>query len=146
MGFFKLGKKKAADVELTEKAAEPVAPFMPAAPRWPGSLASHPGSTADLTQHSNIDGVASFQDVKCDVMAQWLHSKQEEKIWTSGEPGEGVLVKKSKGSYAFSPAELPEDGTGLYEAVAALNVRVCLSLSSASNPNETVTHYSNSVP
>jgi hypothetical protein len=58
-------------------------------------------------------------------MAQWLHSKQEEKIWTSGEPGEGVLVKKSKGNYAFSPPELFEDGSGLYQAVLALNVRVC---------------------
>ncbi len=128
MGFFKLGKKKGGDVELTEKKGDvqPVEPFMPAAPRWPGSLASHPGSSTDLP--SQISGGASFLDVKCEVMAQWLHSKQEEKIWTSGEPGEGVLVKKSKGSYAFSPPELYEDGSGLYQAVAALNVRVCWQL------------------
>jgi len=128
MGFFKIGKKKAADVELSEKvgdATEPVVPFSPTAPRWPGSLASHPGSSTDLTQGSQIEGgAANFQDVKCDVMAQWLHSKQEEKIWTSGEPGEGVLVKKSKGTYAVSPAELYDDGTGLYQAISALNVRV----------------------
>jgi hypothetical protein len=127
MGFFKLGKKKAADVELTEKkdeTAQPVEPFNPAAPRWPGSLASHPGSSADLPGSLNGPGAANFLDVKCEVMAQWLHSKQEEKIWTSGEPGEGVLVKKSKGNYAFSPPDLQEDGTGLYEAVLALNVRV----------------------
>ena len=132
MGFFKLGKKKGADVELTEKAedtTQPITPFMPAAPRWPGSLASYPGSFADVTQESVTEGSAgNYEDVKCDVMAQWLHSKQEEKIWTRGEPGEGVLVKKSKGSYAFSPAELFEDGTGLYQAVAALNVRVCSKL------------------
>lgn len=127
MGFFKLGKKKGADVELKEKkdeVAQPVEPFMPAAPRWPGSLASHPGSSTDLPGSVNGPG-ASFLDVKCEVMAQWLHSKQEEKIWTSGEPGEGVLVKKSKGNYAFSPPELFEDGSGLYQAVLALNVRVC---------------------
>lgn len=126
MGFFKIGKKKGGDVELTEKketTAQPVEPFMPAAPRWPGSLASHPGSTTDLPGSINGPG-ANFLDVKCEVMAQWLHSKQEEKIWTSGEPGEGVLVKKSKGSYAFSPPELFEDGSGLYQAVTALNVRV----------------------
>ncbi|KAF1931311.1 uncharacterized protein M421DRAFT_99174 [Didymella exigua CBS 183.55] len=57
-------------------------------------------------------------------MAQWLHSKQEEKIWTSGAPGEGVLVKKQKGSYAYSPVDLIEDGSGLYEAVNQLNARI----------------------
>lgn len=126
MGFFKLGKKKGGDVEMTEKkeAAQPVEPFMPAAPRWPGSLASHPGSTTDLNSQLSGAPGASFLDVKCEVMAQWLHSKQEEKIWTSGEPGEGVLVKKAKGSYAYSPPELLEDGSGLYQAVTALNVRV----------------------
>lgn len=124
MGFFKLGRKKAADVEMTEKSEDTVTPFTPATPRWPGSLASNPGSSTDLAFTSNA--AASFLDVKCEVMAQWLHSKQEEKIWTSGEPGQGVLVKKSKGSYAFSPAELLEDGSGMYQAVSALNVRVCL--------------------
>lgn len=124
MGFFKLGRKKTADVELKEKEAAPAAGFMPATPQWPGSLASNPGSTADLTR-GGIEGGSGFQDVKCDVMAQWLHSKQEEKIWTSGEIGEGVLVKKAKGSYSYSPAELAHDGSGLYEAVSQLNVRVC---------------------
>jgi hypothetical protein len=125
MGFFKLGKKKPADVELSEKTAQTqaAAPFTPTAPRWPGSLASQPGSTTDLTSEFST---SNYQDVKCDVMAQWLHSKQEEKIWTTGDAGEGVLVKKSKGNYAFSPAELLDDGTGLYQAVAAMNVRVCL--------------------
>ena len=115
-------------MELTEKkgdAAQPVEPFTPAAPRWPGSLASYPGSSTDIPGTLNGGSAVNFLDVKCEVMAQWLHSKQEEKIWTSGEPGEGVLVKKSKGSYAFSPPELIEDGSGLYQAVNALNVRVC---------------------
>lgn len=127
MGFFKLGKKKGGDVEMTEKktgAAAPVEPWIPDAPKWPGSLASRHGSTTDLS--SSLGGLngATYLDVKCEVMAQWLHSKQEEKIWTSGEPGEGVLVKKQKGSYAYSPAGLIEDGSGLYEAVNQLNARV----------------------
>jgi len=70
----------------------------------------------------------TLQDAKCDVMAQWLQSKQEEKIWTRGEPGEGVLVKKSKGEYAFSPPELLYDGSGLYQAIAALNVRCAMTV------------------
>ncbi|KAJ4352796.1 hypothetical protein N0V95_003958 [Ascochyta clinopodiicola] len=132
MGFFKIGKKKAADVELSEKvgdAAQPVTPFTPSTPRWPGSLASHNGSSADLRRGSHIGvGAANFQDAKCDVMAQWLHSKQEERIWTTGEPGEGVLIKKTKGAYAYCPAALFEDGTGLYQAVSALNVRCAMTV------------------
>lgn len=129
MGFFKLGRKKGGDVELTEKtgdAVPPMEPLTPAAHRWPGSLASYPGSTADLPGFADGVNGASYLDVKCEVMAQWLHSKQEEKIWTSGEPGEGVLVKKAKGAYAYSPPELAEDGSGLYQAVIHLNVRVCI--------------------
>ena len=126
MGFFKLGKKKGGDVEMTEKKGDAIQPVEPlAAPQWPGALASQAGSTTDLPEWLNGATGANFLDVKCEVMAQWLHSKQEENIWTSGEPGEGVLVKKSKGSYAFSPPELFEDGSGLYQAVLALNVRVC---------------------
>lgn len=126
MGFFKLGKKKAADVEMTEKKADtaaPVDPWTPDAPRWPGALESRNGSMTDLSSLGGLNG-STYLDVKCEVMAQWLHSKQEEKVWTSGEPGEGVLVKKQKGSYAYCPSELIEDGNGLYEAVAALNIRV----------------------
>lgn len=126
MGFFKLGKKKGGDVEMTEKKGDTVHPMEAlAAPQWPGNLASQAGSTTDLPAWLSGAAGANFLDVKCEVMAQWLHSKQEENIWTSGEPGEGVLVKKTKGNYAFSPPELFEDGSGLYQAVLALNVRVC---------------------
>lgn len=133
MGFFKLGKKKAGDVEMTEKKADPALPpqWTPDAPVWPGSLASARGSTTDVSNPLGGLNGATYLDVKCEVMAQWLHSKQEEKIWTSGEPGEGVLVKKHKGSYAFSPPTLIEDGSGLYESVTQLNARVCRNVYSA---------------
>lgn len=127
MGFFKIGKKKGGSVEMTENKADTTTPIdsgTPDAPRWPGNLDSQNVSTADFS--SSLDGpnASAYTDVKCEVMAEWLHSKQEERIWTSGSSGEGVLVKKQKGSYAYSPAELIEDGNGLYEAVALLNVRV----------------------
>lgn len=140
MGFFKLGKKKEKDAGPSEKAAEASIQPSPlfanlntaASPQWPGSLASKNGSATDFNSPFSYpaggsnEGPVTIQDAKCDVMAQWLQSKQEEKIWTRGEPGEGVLVKKSKGTYAFSPPELLYDGSSLYEAVAALNVRVRL--------------------
>jgi hypothetical protein len=68
----------------------------------------------------------TIQEIKCEVMVNWLHSKQEEQIWTTGEPGEGVVLKKSKGRYVCCPSELSSDGSALFKAVSALNVRVCL--------------------
>lgn len=50
--------------------------------------------------------------------------KQIERVWTDRSPGEGVLVKRSKGHYAYAPPELILDGSNLYDAVAQLNVKV----------------------
>jgi hypothetical protein len=71
---------------------------------------------------------STVKDIKCEVMVNWLHSKQEEKLWTVGEPGEGVVLKKSKGTYVCCPLDLKHEGNRFYEMVAALNVRVCLLL------------------
>jgi hypothetical protein len=70
----------------------------------------------------------TIKDIKCEVMVNWLHSKQEEKLWTVGEPGEGVVLKKSKGTYVCCPVDLQHEGSQFYEMVAALNVRVRLLL------------------
>jgi hypothetical protein len=67
----------------------------------------------------------AMKDIKCEVMVNWLHSKQEEKIWTTGEPGEGVVLKKAKGRYVCCPSELQNDSSSVYQMVAQLNVRVC---------------------
>ncbi|KAH6870447.1 glycosyl transferase family group 2-domain-containing protein, partial [Alternaria rosae] len=63
------------------------------------------------------------RDVKAEILANWLHTKQEERVWTFGAAGEGCFMKKSKGSYSCIPNALQTDGTGLYEAVTELNVR-----------------------
>jgi hypothetical protein len=67
---------------------------------------------------------AAVRDIKCEVLASWLHAKAEEKMWTAGNPGEGVFVKKTKGNYAVSPVETITDGTSLHQAIVMLNVRV----------------------
>jgi hypothetical protein len=64
------------------------------------------------------------RDVQCDALAVWLHTKAEEKLWTTGKPGEGVFVKKTKGHYAVSPADVATDGTTLHQAITIMNVRV----------------------
>lgn len=65
-----------------------------------------------------------INDVKCEVMVNWLHSQQEEKQWLSGDEEEGVVLKKSKGAYASAPASLRTESSMLIEAIAQLNVRV----------------------
>jgi hypothetical protein len=75
-----------------------------------------------------------INDVKCEVMVNWLHSKQEEKMWTGGGSGEGVVLKKSKGRYVCCPAELQQDGSDFYQAIAQLNVRVRTSITPTALP------------
>jgi hypothetical protein len=62
--------------------------------------------------------------IKCEVMASWLQSKQEEKLWTSGGEGEGVVLKKARGIYTCAPSGLVDEKDGLFDAVRALNVKV----------------------
>lgn len=65
-----------------------------------------------------------INDIKCDVMVNWLHSQQEEKLWVAGEEGEGVVLKKSRGEYTCAPFDLATEMGGLYQAVRTLNVKV----------------------
>jgi hypothetical protein len=77
--------------------------------------------------------------LKCDVMVNWLHHQQEERRWTRGGPGEGVVLKRSRGAYVCAPEGLAAededvdgwagegdawDGRGFLAAVRGLNVRV----------------------
>jgi len=57
-------------------------------------------------------------------MVNWLHAKQEEKLWTSGDSGEGVVLKRSRGMYTCAPADLMDEDRGLFDAVQRLNVKV----------------------
>lgn len=66
-----------------------------------------------------------INDIKCEVMVNWLHSQQEERLWTSGEGEEGVVLKKSRGMYTCSPADLAEEQAGFFQAIQALHVKVC---------------------
>jgi hypothetical protein len=86
-----------------------------------------PNSSAKFTGfNSGSDQPDSVRDVRCDILASFLHDEQAEREWFRNQIGEGVFVKKSKGAYACSPASVATDGSGIYEAIAELNVRVCL--------------------
>ncbi|KAF2683165.1 hypothetical protein K458DRAFT_341123 [Lentithecium fluviatile CBS 122367] len=66
--------------------------------------------------------------MRADVMVNWLHSKQEERIWTTGAPGEGVILKVTKGQYVCCPTELRNDSSSLFDMVSLLNVRVAMTV------------------
>lgn len=84
---------------------------------------SRPASIYPVGDFRN-NAQAELTDIKCDVMVNWLYSQQEERLWTTGEMEEGVMLKKTRGQYACSPAELAEEPYGLYKAVEQLNVKV----------------------
>jgi hypothetical protein len=88
------------------------------------SSAYSSGSSGSINCSASTVSSDAVRDVKAEILANWLHTKQEERVWTFGEAGEGVFMKKSKGSYSCAPYALQHDGTGLYQAVTELNVRV----------------------
>lgn len=74
--------------------------------------------------HSATTAATAVRNIKCEVLANWLHAKCEEKLWSTGLDGEAVFVKKAKGSYARCPTETVHKDSGLYRAVVALNAQV----------------------
>ena len=68
-----------------------------------------------------------INEIKCDVMVNWLHSQQEEEsCGPRSEPEEGVVLKMSRGKYTCSPPDLADEPVGFFKAVETLNVRVCV--------------------
>jgi hypothetical protein len=87
------------------------------------SLGNPPDSSCTSEDfHNAAPGMS--QEVKCAMTANFIHSKQEEKLWTTGAEGEGVFLKRSRGSYITCPQTLLHDGSSTYEAVHRLNVKV----------------------
>jgi len=91
--------------------------------------------SANSSRHNSVfynnggesrNSTADFiNDMKCEVIVNQLHQKQQEKLWSLGvDPGEGVVLKKSRGLYTCAPSSLTADGSGFFEAIQALNVKV----------------------
>jgi hypothetical protein len=89
-----------------------------------GPSSAHSSGTDSSIADSHSTEADQIRDMKAEVLANWLHNKQEERVWTFGAAGEGVFMKKARGSYSCAPLAIRTDGTGLYEAVTELNVRV----------------------
>ncbi|KAF2427413.1 hypothetical protein EJ08DRAFT_699638 [Tothia fuscella] len=70
-------------------------------------------------------------DIKCEVMVNWLHSQQEERLWFADGVEEGVVLKKSRGMYTCSPSHLSGERNGLFTAVRDMNVKVALTINTS---------------
>lgn len=126
------------DVEMKEKHAEPVVNekqddiTAASTPRpfsqfntpgnqspWGSRPASiYPNGEYRMSQHEELN------EIKCDVMVNWLYQQQMEKLWTAGGHDEGVVLKKGKGAYTCCPADIVEEPYGFFKAIETLNVRV----------------------
>lgn len=69
--------------------------------------------------------IPDINDMKTEIMCNYLHQQQLKKMWSNGSLEEGVLLKKSRGEYTCCPSDLRLQRHGLFDAVKILNVRVC---------------------
>lgn len=93
--------------------------------RGPGSSRN---SLSARSVHSNrsTQSSAFLDDIKHEVMVNYLYQQQCSQLWVSDGSGEieGVLLRKSKNTYMACPPQL---GTSAFAAsCAALNVQVRL--------------------
>ena len=65
-----------------------------------------------------------LKGLKTDMMCNWLHHQQMERMWTTNSVEEGVMLKKAKDVYKCAPEDLSSRPDGVYAAVRRLNVKV----------------------
>ncbi|KAF2841990.1 hypothetical protein M501DRAFT_968140 [Patellaria atrata CBS 101060] len=121
------GKKKSAEKSVELKQGE-VSPTAPINSPWQDSQnQSNSGFEYPVGDFRNA-AMQEVNDIKCDVMVNWLQSQQMEKLWSQGGPGEGVVLKKSRDAYTCSPPSLMNDNSQFLAAIKALNVRVAMTV------------------
>jgi hypothetical protein len=79
-----------------------------------------------------------LRELKTDMMCNWLHQQQIERMWTTNSIEEGVLLKKAKDNYKCAPEDLSSRPDGVYDAVRRLNVKVRRSPLSASAMSDNI--------
>lgn len=94
-----------------------------ATPGGASPWASRPASLYPVGDFRNSDAF-EINEIKCDVMVNWLYQQQMERLWTAGGHDEGVLLKKGKSAYACAPADLVEEEFGFHRSIQMLNVKV----------------------
>lgn len=121
-------------------AVQPETSMSTAAPT-PGTMTpgawSRPASIYPVGDFRNSQS-EDLNEVKCDVMVNWLYQQQMERLWTAGGIDEGVVLKKSRGQYTCCPNDILDEPYGFFKAVEALNVRVSTGKNDRSTSNTNV--------
>ncbi|KAH8169966.1 glycosyl transferase family group 2 domain-containing protein [Sarocladium implicatum] len=93
---------------------------------------SRPQSISGRSVHSTRSGTSSamLEDIKHEVMVNYLYQQQCSHLWVSDGSGEveGVLLRKSRGHYMACPPQLGNSPFAL--ACSALNVQCAMTVNS----------------
>ncbi|OCT47489.1 Glycosyl transferase family 2 [Cladophialophora carrionii] len=85
-----------------------------------------------------------LRELKTDMMCNWLHQQQIERMWTTNSIEEGVFLKKAKDHYKCAPEDLSSRPDGVYDAVRRLNVKCAMTVNTGVVKlflqDETLTH------
>lgn len=117
------------EIPALDLSSRPNSELQPPTPRY----SSRPQSISGRSLRSN--GSSMFlDDIKHEVMVNYLYQQQCSHLWVSDGSGEieGVLLRKSRGQYMACPPQLGSSPFAL--ACAALNVQVCVTVRSLPVP------------
>lgn len=93
-----------------------------------------PGNSAWTSRaNSMYQGIepSAAQDLKAEMLVNWMYQQQMTLLWSTGGPDEGVVVKKAPGHYACCPSDLETDPDGMFfRAIQALNVKCAMTINS----------------
>lgn len=89
----------------------------------PSDIQERPSSAGSPSAQSE-SGSDLRKDLQSEILVNWLHQKQEERLWYSESPDAGVFIKKSKGCFVCCPASLQTEASAVYQAVSELDAPV----------------------
>ncbi|KAI4212163.1 MAG: hypothetical protein LQ351_005032 [Letrouitia transgressa] len=74
-------------------------------------------------------GMEEINEIKCVVALNWVYQLQNEYMWNSGTPSEGVVMRKTPRQFLSCPPDLSAVRGGFFDAICELNVKVAMTVS-----------------
>jgi hypothetical protein len=124
--YFKAKKPEPEPAVMTEKTPAPAT----SSPHHSYNMELQPptsrfGSSRNSISNRSTQSSTFLDDIKHEVMVNYLYQQQCSHLWVSDGSGEieGVLLRKSRNTYMACPPQL--GSSPFAAACAALNVQVC---------------------
>jgi hypothetical protein len=134
-GYFKASKAKAtiSNMEQPQMAQPTQIPGMPAKAPHTGDILAPPlSSFRENADNRSISSTRSsfFEDIKHEVMVNYLHQQQCSRLWVSDGNGEceGIMLRKARNEYLSCPSQLVNSTFG--HACAELNIQSAMTVNS----------------